>query len=82
MELRKYGVGVENIVYGGPRLGIYFVEKGVSQRPVKVLYDRENSSMALSKRQDYDWDKNFGGRQLVPFYRDHPCFRRRMCADL
>ena len=57
MELRKYGVGVENIVYGGPRLGIYFVEKGVSQRPVKVLYDRENSSMALSKRQDYDWDK-------------------------
>ena len=37
MELRKYGVEVNKIVYGGPRLGTYFVEKGVSQRPVMVL---------------------------------------------
>ena len=67
MELRKYGVGVDKIVYGGPRLGTYFVEKGVSQRPVKVLYDRQNSSIALAQRTDFDWDKILEGASWFHF---------------
>ena len=58
-NLRKYGVGCSHIVTGGPRLGVYFVEKGASQRPSKVIYDRAGSSIALAKREDFDWDAIF-----------------------
>ena len=60
-ELRRYGVHTDQIVFGGPRLGIYFVEKGASQRASKVIYDRANSSIALAKRTDFDWDAIFDG---------------------
>ncbi len=57
--LRKYGVGTEKILRGGPRLGVYFVEKGASQRSSKVIYDRTGSSIAVSKAEEYDWDAIF-----------------------
>ena len=53
--LRRFGVGVDGIAWGGPRLGIYFCEKGASQRPSKVVYDRAGSSIALASRKDFDW---------------------------
>ena len=53
--LRQFGVDTRDIVWGGPRLGIYFVEKGASQRASKVVYDRAGSSIALAKRADFDW---------------------------
>ena len=56
-SLRKYGVDTTKIVRGGDRVGIYYCEKGASQRPSKVIYDRANSAFALSKPEDYDWDK-------------------------
>jgi 2-dehydro-3-deoxygluconokinase len=55
-ELRRYGVDCTGIVWGGPRLGIYFVEKGASQRPSKVLYDRAGSSVSLARREDFNWE--------------------------
>ncbi len=60
-SLRQYGVDTGKILRGGPRLGIYFVEKGASQRPSKVIYDRAGSSIALSKKEEYDWDDIFQG---------------------
>lgn len=54
--LRKYGVDTKQIVRGGARLGIYFVEKGASQRGSTVVYDREYSSIALAKRDEFDWN--------------------------
>lgn len=42
MDLRKYGVGTSNIIYGGDRLGIYFLETGAVARASKVVYDRAN----------------------------------------
>lgn len=59
--LRKYGVDTSNVIRGGARLGIYFVEKGASQRASKVIYDRAGSAIALSKAEEYDWDKIFEG---------------------
>ena len=47
-ELRRYGVDTSMMVRGGDRLGIYFVEKGASQRASKVIYDRANSAIALA----------------------------------
>lgn len=57
--LRKYGVDTSNIIRGGDRLGIYFVEKGASQRASKVIYDRANSAISCAKRKDFDWNKIF-----------------------
>lgn len=60
-SLRKFGVDTSKIVRGGDRVGIYYCEKGASQRPSKVIYDRANSAFALSKSEEYDWDKIFEG---------------------
>ena len=59
--LRKYGVDTSLMLRGGPRLGIYFCEKGASQRGSKVIYDRAGSSIALAKRDEFNWDKIFEG---------------------
>lgn len=54
--LRKFGVDTSGMLRGGSRLGIYFVEKGASQRGSKVIYDRADSAIALAKREDFVWD--------------------------
>ena len=58
-ELRRFGVDVGRIVRGAGRMGIYFVEAGANQRPSKVLYDREQSSIALAKPGSIDWNAAF-----------------------
>lgn len=58
-ELRKYGVDTKQIARGGERLGIYFLEKGASQRASKVIYDRAHSSIANAKPEDFDWEAIF-----------------------
>ena len=66
-EVRRFGVATDDIVWGGPRLGIYFVEKGASQRASKVVYDRAGSSIALAKRSDFKWAKIFKGAKWFHF---------------
>ncbi len=60
-SLRSFGVDTSKIVRGGDRVGIYFLEKGASQRPSKVIYDRANSSIAAATSADFDWEKIFDG---------------------
>ena len=59
--LQKYGVNTDDCARGGSRLGIYFVEKGASQRASKVIYDRAGSAIALAQPSDFDWDAIFEG---------------------
>lgn len=66
-SLRRYGVGTEKIVRGGERVGIYYLEKGASQRPSKVVYDRAGSAIAKAKAEDFDWEKIFEGAQWFHF---------------
>ncbi|MCJ7758757.1 MAG: sugar kinase [Gillisia sp.] len=61
MEMRKRGVGVDQIVYGGDRLGIYFLETGAVSRGSKVVYDRAHSSIAEIKSGMIDWEQVFKG---------------------
>lgn len=63
MDLRKYGVGTSNIVYGGERLGIYFLETGAVARASKVVYDRAHSAISDIKPGMVDWEKIFEGAQ-------------------
>ena len=66
-ELRRYGVDTASIVRGGERLGVYFVEKGASQRGSKVIYDRAGSAIALAKRGLFDWKKILMGADWFHF---------------
>lgn len=60
-SLRRYGVDTSHIVRGGDRVGIYFLEKGASQRPSKVVYDRAGSSISQAQTSDFNWNEIFEG---------------------
>ncbi|MCQ2374553.1 MAG: sugar kinase [Salinivirgaceae bacterium] len=60
-ELRGFGVDVNDIVYGGNRIGIYYLETGAVSRASKVIYDRAGSSIAEIESGMIDWDKVFEG---------------------
>ena len=66
-SLRQHGVSIENIAWGGDRIGIYFLEKGASQRPSKVVYDRKSSAIAQVEPPDFNWEKIFEGVQWFHF---------------
>ncbi len=60
-ELRARGVETANIVRGGSRIGIYFLETGAVFRPSKVIYDRAGSSLAEMEPGMIDWRKVLDG---------------------
>ena len=61
MDLRKYGVNTNNIVRGGDRLGIYFLETGAVSRGSKVIYDRAHSAISEIRPGMINWDIVFEG---------------------
>ncbi|CAZ98838.1 sugar kinase [Zobellia galactanivorans] len=61
MEMRKRGVGTDKIIYGGDRLGIYFLETGAVSRGSKVVYDRAHSAIAEIEKGMIDWNSVFEG---------------------
>lgn len=62
-DLRKHGVKTDNIIYGGTRLGIYFLETGAVARASKVIYDRAHSAVSEIEPGIIDWDKVFEGAE-------------------
>jgi len=66
-SLRRYGVDTGFIARGGSRLGIYYLEKGASQRPSKVIYDRAGSSIATAAREDFNWNAILEGASWFHF---------------
>lgn len=54
-DLRKYNVGTREILRGGERVGIYFLETGAVARPSKVVYDRAHSSIASVQKGMFNW---------------------------
>lgn len=65
--MRRFGVNTTMIVRGGERIGIYFLEKGASQRASKVIYDRKNSSIATANAADFNWNTIFEGAEVFHF---------------
>ena len=66
-SLRRFGVDTSRIVRGGSRVGIYFLEKGASQRPSKVIYDRAGSSIYTAVPEDFDWEDILRGADWFHF---------------
>jgi len=60
-ELRRFGVDASLIVRKPGRFGVYYIEHGANQRPSKVTYDRDDTSIALAGPGDVDWDRVFDG---------------------
>ena len=79
-SLRRYGVDTSFIVRGGDRLGIYYCEKGASQRPSKVIYDRAGSAIATASQDDFDWDKIFEGVDWFHFTGITPALNDNVAA--
>ena len=63
--MRKFGVGVDHVAFGGERMGVFYLEKGASQRPSKVIYDRKFTSIAQAGIQDFDWEAIFEGAERL-----------------
>ncbi|WP_055448169.1 sugar kinase [Lacinutrix mariniflava] len=60
-EMRKFNVESKNVIYGGERLGIYYLETGAGTRGSNVVYDRANSSMATIQKGAIDWESVLKG---------------------
>lgn len=58
-KLAAFGVDVSHIIWGGDRIGQYYLERGASQRPSKIIYDRKNSAISQALPSEYDWDSIF-----------------------
>ncbi len=55
-QMRSFGLDVSKVIRGGQRMGIYFLEKGASLRPSKVIYDRKDSAISQADPADFDWN--------------------------
>ena len=66
-SLRYFGVDTSKIVRGGDRVGIYFLEKGASQRGSVCIYDRAHSAIQEAQPSDFDWDNIFEGADWFHF---------------
>lgn len=66
-QLQGFGVKVNHVARGGERMGIYFLEKGASCRPSKVVYDRAHSSISTACESDFDWREIFKGANWFHF---------------
>ncbi len=66
-SLRYFGVDTSKIVRGGERVGIYFLEKGASQRGSVCIYDRKYSAIQMAEKNDFDWDTIFEGADWFHF---------------
>ncbi|HWI61305.1 MAG TPA: sugar kinase [Symbiobacteriaceae bacterium] len=65
--LRRFGVDTRHVLWGGDRLGLYFVEKGASQRASVVIYDRAGSAIAGIQPGEVDWRQVLAGKDWLHF---------------
>ncbi len=66
-SLRAFGVDTKDIVRGGDRVGIYYLEKGASQRGSVCIYDRAYSAIQMADPADFDWNAIFEGADWFHF---------------
>ena len=66
-SLRYFGIDTSDIVRGGERVGIYFLEKGASSRGSVCIYDRAHSAISEATTDDFDWEKIFDGADWFHF---------------
>ena len=66
-QLRRFGVGLKHITFGGDRIATYYLEKGASQRPSRIVYDRKHTGIATASPSDFEWNSIFDGASHFVF---------------
>jgi 2-dehydro-3-deoxygluconokinase len=66
-DLKSRGVNTDFILRGGERMGIYFCEKGASQRPSRIIYDRKGSGINDISLCEADCGKLLEGAEWFHF---------------
>lgn len=77
-SMRYFGVNTDNVIYGEGRLGTYYLEKGASQRPSKVIYDRAYSSIAMAKTTEFNWNNILEGVDWFHWTGINPAISKEM----
>lgn len=77
-SLDYFKVNTSNVLYGEGRMGLYYLEKGASQRPSKVIYDRAYSTISLAKREEFDWKTIFDGADWFHWTGINPALSEEM----
>jgi len=54
--MRSFGLDVSKVVRGGNRMGVFYLEKGASLRPSKVIYDRKHSAVSEAHPSEFNWE--------------------------
>ena len=55
--LRRHGVDASAVSTSPGRMGLYFLAQGAGLRASEIVYDRENSSFANARADDFEWDR-------------------------
>ncbi len=56
-QLDAHLVDTSEIIFGGERIGTYYVDRFSSLRSQKVFYDRKHSAIATAKAEEFNWDR-------------------------
>lgn len=79
-SLDYFKVDTSNTIYGDGRMGLYYLEKGASQRPSRVIYDRQYSAISRAKATEFDWDSIFKGADWFHWTGINPALSNEMAA--
>lgn len=77
-SLRYFGVDTKPVIYGNGRMGLYYIEKGASQRATKVIYDRKYSAMAMAAKEVFNWDMILEGYNWFHWSGINPAISEQM----
>lgn len=79
--IRAVGIDAQYILRTNEgRLGLYFLETGANQRPSNVIYDREDSAIAITDADTYDWKSIFEGAQWLHLSGITPALSKKAAA--
>lgn len=78
--VRSFGVDTSFVARGGPRIGLYYIDRGASLRGSKVTYDRAGSSFALATKSDFDWERIFADAKIFHLTGITPALSDEMAA--
>ena len=79
-SLRRYGVNTDRVIFGGKRIGTYFVEHGATPRPGNVVYDRADSAFANLTENDLNWPQLLANKDWLHLTGITPALSAR-CAQ-
>ncbi len=65
--MKRFGVGTDYIAFGKERIGLLYLERGASQRPSQVIYDRQNTAFCNAVEADYNFDLIFANADWFHF---------------